>query len=524
MNMGRVRAKINSVRLFDALLFMVLLGLVLLIGLACFYIKYPEGDPREHVYATYMISQGYVPYIDFFEHHHPLLWYIAQPLVLILDRNIEILGWANYCTFCFFLWGLYFIYRIVTEFLSTRTAAFLSLIYILLPKIHLYYIYFKPDNWMLTCISGGVYYFFLYLKNKMQKDLVVSYLFFFVGFMFLQKALLYFPVVGFFSLYYLYKKEIRKSDFLCALVLPLCLAGCMVGYFWYHHGLREYFYLNFFFNNNMMEMFGENAISKPKVLIEKVVVGTALVISLLGYKFASRYFRFYCWLFWGLLFHRAVYFSPYLYYWYEPYYWGVPLVATGIMVLADKQKMLLWVVGLETLIYASFMGYCIYNDVIYKPKILKVDLSDLVMVHSNRCDTFIGYNRAAVSLFNMVPVYYWFLLGHVDVFCEKMGIHPVENLSEIIEREKPKYIALTDVYERYAENKEERRIVHKPDMTIIEKYYEPTKYTSEIGKFDFETFSEIEYDYKHGLWRLKEEYQKKNCRYDESTGRWKYAD
>ena len=116
-------AKIKNIPVLDILLFMTLLVLVLLIGLACFYIRYPEGDPREHIYATYMVSQGYVPYVDFFEHHHFLLWYLAQPLVFIFNRNIEILSWANYCTFCFFLWGLYFIYRIITDFFSTRTAA-----------------------------------------------------------------------------------------------------------------------------------------------------------------------------------------------------------------------------------------------------------------------------------------------------------------------------------------------------------------------------------------------------------------
>lgn len=524
MNKGRISAKINSACILDVLLFMTLLLLILLIGFACFYVEYPEGDPKEHIYSTYMVSQGYVPYVDFFEHHHPLLWYVAQPLVLFLNRNIEILGWANYCTFCFFLWGLYFVYRIITEFLSTRVAALLSLIYILLPKIFLYYIYFKPDNWMITCIAGGVYYFFLYLRDKMRKDLVISYLFFFVAFLFLQKAVLYFPAVGFFSLYYLYKKEIKKSDFLWALLLPLCLAGCVTGYFWYHHGLKEYFYLNFLFNSQMMDMFGEKVVSKPKVLVEKIVVGTALFVSLLGYKFANRYFRFYCWLFWVLLFHRAVYFSPYLYYWYEPYYWGIPLVVSTLMILVNKQKALLWIVGLETLIYAGFMGSYIYSDVMYKPKILKADYSDLVMTKSNECDTFVGYNQAAISMFNRVPLYYWFLQGELDVFGEKMGFHPVENLSEIIEREKPKYIVLTNIYERYHENKEKKRIVHEPDMNIIEKYYEPTRYASDKGKFDFETFSEVEYDYKHGLWKLKEEYQKKNCRYNKNIGRWMYVD
>jgi hypothetical protein len=40
-----------------------------------------DHDEVEHLHATWMISAGSLPYVDFMEHHHPTLWFLAAPLV-----------------------------------------------------------------------------------------------------------------------------------------------------------------------------------------------------------------------------------------------------------------------------------------------------------------------------------------------------------------------------------------------------------------------------------------------------------
>ena len=32
------------------------------------------GDDLEHIHASWLVWQGYIPYTDYFEHHHPLMW------------------------------------------------------------------------------------------------------------------------------------------------------------------------------------------------------------------------------------------------------------------------------------------------------------------------------------------------------------------------------------------------------------------------------------------------------------------
>ena len=48
----------------------------------CFY------DTVEHIYASWLISEGKLPYKDFFEHHNPLFWYLFSPVAKFFYRNI----------------------------------------------------------------------------------------------------------------------------------------------------------------------------------------------------------------------------------------------------------------------------------------------------------------------------------------------------------------------------------------------------------------------------------------------------
>lgn len=49
---------------------------------------YPiASDEIEHVHAGWLVAQGHVPYRDFFEHHHPLLWFVIAGLLPFLPES-----------------------------------------------------------------------------------------------------------------------------------------------------------------------------------------------------------------------------------------------------------------------------------------------------------------------------------------------------------------------------------------------------------------------------------------------------
>jgi hypothetical protein len=56
-----------------------LLGALLLSALAL--VRELHRDEIEHVHAGWLVGQGLRPYADFFEHHHPLLWYASVPVL-----------------------------------------------------------------------------------------------------------------------------------------------------------------------------------------------------------------------------------------------------------------------------------------------------------------------------------------------------------------------------------------------------------------------------------------------------------
>ena len=56
---------------------------LLLVAFRIAYLRRAEivVDEFQHLHAAYLVSQGQTPYVDFFEHHTPLFYYLAAPLL-----------------------------------------------------------------------------------------------------------------------------------------------------------------------------------------------------------------------------------------------------------------------------------------------------------------------------------------------------------------------------------------------------------------------------------------------------------
>jgi hypothetical protein len=52
-------------------------------------------DEIEHIHASWYVHNGQVPYRDFFEHHHPLLWFLLAPVISILGEGLAVLAVAR---------------------------------------------------------------------------------------------------------------------------------------------------------------------------------------------------------------------------------------------------------------------------------------------------------------------------------------------------------------------------------------------------------------------------------------------
>lgn len=62
----------------------ILLILLFLMALWWIWSGLYDHDEIEHLHAAWLVAQGQRPFVDFFEHHHPMLWYLLAPLTGII--------------------------------------------------------------------------------------------------------------------------------------------------------------------------------------------------------------------------------------------------------------------------------------------------------------------------------------------------------------------------------------------------------------------------------------------------------
>ena len=144
-------------------------------------------DEFEHLHAAWLISVGKLPYVDFFEHHNPLLWYLSAPIVSAFYDNVMIFYVMRGVSFICSTLTIWYIYRIAL-FFENKTGAWLAVALTLCNIITIYnFSQFRPDNYMNFCFIIGLYYWFCYLQNKQIKYLIYSFSAFTFSALFLQK-------------------------------------------------------------------------------------------------------------------------------------------------------------------------------------------------------------------------------------------------------------------------------------------------------------------------------------------------
>ena len=167
----------------------LILSLGMIVAQSIFLFQRPyKADDWEHLSSAWFIFNGYIPYHDFFQHHNPLLWYFFAPFFSALSNPLDIFYVGRIVAAVFFLGGLGFIWGIIRQLGGTFSTFCITLfIYLSYPIAHLGYFQNRPDTYMIFCLLGGSYFWIRFYLGKSAKDLVWSYLLFFLSFAFLQK-------------------------------------------------------------------------------------------------------------------------------------------------------------------------------------------------------------------------------------------------------------------------------------------------------------------------------------------------
>ena len=467
----------------------------------CLYIVWKTntlgGDTLEHIHSSWLVYANFIPYKDFFQHHNPLLWYLFAPFVGLhahgLDDNIITATVVTAAVLASFLTYLY-LYLLASRFLTDKLGGIIAAALALTPYVIVALPNFRPDNFMMLSFFAGLYYYFGYLRDKKLWQLSLAMLLFWAAFMFLQKIIFTLLLLALVTLYLLYRRRIRWSDMLYALLLPLGLSLLFVVYLWQNDILAVWYHSNFTFNLHIPELFAGRRIGMIWPELRHLLAGAGLAV-VFCWRGSNLYFKILTLLFIAELAQRLLYFSAFAYYFYQLIYTAAVLSAVFL-----REKLFRKYFALIYVLLAA-LGFCMYKPAVYEGNIgsrvgrFYEPLNKKILRYITPCDYVLNGDGTLYNLYNRDPHYYWNLLGQLDVIGAKVGIHPLMDINKVIRTYKPRIIFAAPYRDKYAAERGVDIYVHRPDMELVNKYYKP-------------------FDNSESLYILKPEYSQLKCDFD----------
>lgn len=152
-------------------------------------------DEFYHLHYVYLLTQGKLPYRDFFNIYSPIFHIILYPIFKILGENFLALTISRVIIFSYFLIGLIFTY-LIAKIISSRKIALLAVVIAAaMPMAIEKAIEVRPDNLMTMLVLGGIYFAILGMKTKKIVNYFFSGILLMLSFLVLSKIV--FTIGGF---------------------------------------------------------------------------------------------------------------------------------------------------------------------------------------------------------------------------------------------------------------------------------------------------------------------------------------
>lgn len=417
---------------------LVLLAGGILFLLYCFaFYRGVTWDEREHTYASFMFFRGFLPYKDFFEHHHPLLWFLSYPIFLFFHNSGYIWYALRLFMFLILVVDCFFIGKICRFFSSDRLFPFVAVLFFLCSECVLHSgSEFRPDNLMLMFGLAGIYYWFCFVKHEQQMALNLSFLMFLLSFLSLQKAvILFLPVAGV-SLFLLCRGRISWSSVVKASVLPTFFMVCFVGFWYYEGALKDYFELNWLLN--FMQRFDFSFAIYNTFYCWFGVVGAAGILFFCQ-DFLLKVLAVLCLATFFLL--QIVFYTPWIQYWLPVYPYFAIICAFWVL----KWQSII----VRFVILSVWLAACIFfwNNKAQEirsfiPMKHMVLLSSQILEIIDEDEFIIGNNETLGGLRFEAMGYYWFERGYTALL-DYRQFHRREwpDKEKVIKARRPKVIA-----------------------------------------------------------------------------------
>ena len=173
----------------NILLFVLFISLILFVFLVALNEEF-GCDEFEAVHTAWKVLNGKTLYIDFFQNHNPLFYYILSPILLIFGPHIKTLYILRFLEFLFFTGTSALIYTIgKLEF--DREIGHLAVILSIPAMLIFKGIEIRPDVPMLFFELLGFYLLILFIEKKKKSYLFLSAVALALSFLILQKAVIF---------------------------------------------------------------------------------------------------------------------------------------------------------------------------------------------------------------------------------------------------------------------------------------------------------------------------------------------
>jgi 4-amino-4-deoxy-L-arabinose transferase-like glycosyltransferase len=87
-------------------------------------------DEIEHTHSAWYIVNGARPYADFFQHHHPLLWYLIAPIVWAAGESPRVILMLRLAMLPFWAGTAWLTWRITMEVTGSPQIARVALLFL----------------------------------------------------------------------------------------------------------------------------------------------------------------------------------------------------------------------------------------------------------------------------------------------------------------------------------------------------------------------------------------------------------
>ncbi len=268
--------KRHEVQAFTVILF-VFLVFFLVCGFGMIFQKSIEIDEIEHIHSTWYVAHGQVPYRDFFQHHHPLLWYCLSPVLFITGEAPETLFVMRMFMYAMMLGISYAAYRMSREAGASRETALCAVVFLVSTVIFMKTgIETRPDIPQTFLGMVSFVCFLKFMKTRRPSSLIICGLAVSISFLFLQKAVIF---VLFYLLVLLIDRMRRKKGmelvtFSISFLIPVLLFGLML--------LRTGSWHDYYVTNialNVKQVIGDSHGCLVTFLIQNSLHGILLVVS-----------------------------------------------------------------------------------------------------------------------------------------------------------------------------------------------------------------------------------------------------